>query len=86
METFTQFLHNVAVVIVVSGTGIYFALQAKSRSYLPILGVVFGLCSIIAMMNGIPLANGRLADFRHVVMTLAGYTGGPVIALTAASI
>ncbi|SMD01122.1 ATP-binding protein [Sporomusa malonica] len=57
------------------------------RSYTSIVwGVIFGICSVLVMREGIFITSGSIVDFRHIILTLSGYIGGPLTAIITASI
>lgn len=58
------------------------SLQNKFSQY--VKGVIFGLITILIMSGNSMLGDGRLFDFRHITMTMAGFIGGPVTAAIAA--
>jgi len=47
---------------------------------------MFGLITIFVMTSKIMVLEGRFYDLRHIIMTMAGFIGGPVTAVIAAII
>lgn len=86
MELFCSFAVHILVVVFVTSIGIYIVLSSPQRLSPWMLGVLFGVCTILVMVNKIIIHKGRLVDFRFIVMTLAGYVGGPITALVSAVI
>jgi len=50
------------------------------------LGVMFGLITIFIIRGQTMVVEGRFYDFRHIIMTMTGFIGGPVTAAIAALI
>ena len=71
-----------AVMLTSVGSAIVLMTGRKPSSL--VWGVTFGLCSVIVLLEPIAYV-GRSFDFRHIPLVLAGYVGGPITALVAAS-
>lgn len=78
-----DFLINVIVVLFLCGVVIWIDLSIHRKYSHFILGVMFGLITIFVMTDKI-VVEGRFYDFRHIIMTMAGFIGGPVTAVVAA--
>ena len=81
-----DFLINVIVVLFLCSVVIWLDLSIHRKYSHYILGVMFGLITIFVMTSKIIVVEGRFYDFRHIIMTMAGFIGGPVTALIAAII
>jgi two-component system, sporulation sensor kinase E len=79
-------LINIIVVLLLCGVVIMMDLSIPKKYAQYIIGVMFGLITILAMTSNIMVVEGRFFDFRHITMTMAGFIGGPVSALIAAII
>ncbi|HEY8910640.1 MAG TPA: PAS domain S-box protein [Desulfosporosinus sp.] len=81
-----NFLINVIVVLFLCGVVIIIDLSIRRKYAQYILGVMFGLITIFVMTSKIMVLEGRFYDLRHIIMTMAGFIGGPVTAVIAAII
>lgn len=82
---YLEFIENIIIVIGLACTGGYFESKYPRRRNL-IWGLLLGFGTIIIMQNKITILPGRFVDFRYVTMTYAGFFGGIVPAMIAASI
>lgn len=84
VSLYYDLLINSIVILFLCGFAIMIdlSIQRKYASY--ILGVMFSLITIFSMNSKIMVLEGHFYDFRHVIMTMAGFIGGPVTALIAA--
>ncbi len=81
-----DFVINVIVVLFLCGFVIWIDLSLRKKYSPYILGVMFGLITILVMNGTITVVEGHFFDFRHITMTMAGFIGGPVSAAIAAII
>ncbi|MBC2725448.1 MAG: PAS domain S-box protein [Desulfosporosinus sp.] len=82
-----DFASNVLDVLFLCGIVIWINLSLKSNYYSRVLlGILFGLITIYVIKGRIEVVNDHFYDFRNITMTLAGFIGGPVTAITAAFI
>ncbi|MEO8394025.1 MAG: LytS/YhcK type 5TM receptor domain-containing protein, partial [Chloroflexota bacterium] len=51
-----------------------------------IQGLIFGLFGLLAILTGLPLSPGFSLDGRTVILSIAGFIGGPITGLIAALI
>ncbi|ODA39317.1 LytS/YhcK type 5TM receptor domain-containing protein [Desulfosporosinus sp. BG] len=78
-----DFVTNVIDVLILCGSVIWIDLSLNRKYSHYILGVMFGLVTVIVINNRIVVVEGRFFDFRHITMTMAGFIGGPVTAAIA---
>ncbi len=83
-----ELLLNVALLVALS-----VALQALGRHfhrsgvrYRAAVGALFGIVGVVAMMTPLQFAPGVIYDGRSIILSLAGFVGGPVTATVAAVI
>ncbi|WP_084154651.1 EAL domain-containing protein [Polycyclovorans algicola] len=67
-----------ALVLVYSGLG--HRLQQRERAVECLFGVLFGATAVFGMLYPFTLESGLIFDGRSVVLSLAGFIGGPVVA------
>lgn len=79
-----DFLINVIAVLFLCGVVIMIDLSISRKYSHYLLGVLFGLITIVVMNDKIMVMEGRFFDFRHITMTMSGFIGGPVTAMIAA--
>ena len=82
---FYDYLINIIVVLFLCCVVILMDLSLNKKYSNYRLGVMFGLITIFAMSSKV-IVEGRFFDFRHIIITMAGFIGGPVTALIAAII
>jgi len=75
---------NILVVVLFCGVVIWVDMSLNKKYSTYISGIMFGLITIFVMSGGIVVGEGHYFDFRTVILTLAGFTGGPVTALITA--
>lgn len=64
---------NSIIVVLLAGALTYLKAIIINKKYLSlIMGLMFGICTVFVMQN----KNAGIVDFRHVIMTLAGFSGG----------
>lgn len=80
------FIQNIIEVLFFCGIVILVDLTVYKKYSYYVMGIVFGLVTIFVMKTNVWVGNGRLFDFRHITMTMAGFIGGPVTAVIAALI
>jgi len=83
---YVDIVSNIINVMFFCGVIILIDLSVQKKYSHYVLGVIFGLITIFIMNDSITIVEGRFFDFRHLTMTMAGFIGGPVTALIAASI
>ena len=83
---YIDFIMNSIVVLFLCGVIILIDLSLQKKYAHYVLGIIFGLITILIMNDSIIIAEGRFFDFRHITMTMAGFIGGPVTAVIAATI
>ncbi|MDY7028182.1 MAG: PAS domain S-box protein [Spirochaetota bacterium] len=83
-----ELIHNIALLLALTVAYDYIGsrLIYSSLRYRVIAGVLFGAVSIIGMMTPLQFAPGVIYDGRSIVLTAAGYIGGPLIAGIAGAI
>ncbi|MHB1419542.1 MAG: LytS/YhcK type 5TM receptor domain-containing protein [Bacillota bacterium] len=81
-----DFLRNVIEVLFFSTVIILIDLFSQKKYAQHVKGIIFGLITIFIMNDSIMITEGRFFDFRHIIMTMAGFIGGPVTAMIAAII
>lgn len=74
---------NLLLVILLSAVASYVSLTTHKQKSWGLEGAVFGLCVMLVMSTPLVVGQGRIVDFRGVMMTLAGYAGGASAALIA---
>lgn len=80
------FTSNILTTLALSALGSCLIL-AIPRNYAQIVwGIIFGICSVLVMREGIFITNGSIVDFRHIILTLSGFIGGLYTAIITASI
>lgn len=57
-----------------------------SRRHQVYTGLLFGLVALVGMMTPVRLMEGLIFDGRSIVLGVAGFVGGPVVALIAAGV
>ncbi len=83
-----ELLQNVALLVALS-VGLQLLAQRidRSRPLYPVAaGVLFGAVGVIAMMTPLHFAPGVIYDGRSIIVSLAGFIGGPVTAGIAAMV
>ncbi|MDF2875933.1 MAG: domain S-box [Sporomusa sp.] len=80
------FISNIFVTLAISSLGSCIMLTFPKSSTPLVWGVILGICSVLAMREGIFITNSSIVDFRHIILTMSGYIGGPIAAIVAASI
>lgn len=61
-------------------------LEQPGRLYKLAAGVLFGLVGVVAMMTPLAFAPGLIYDGRSIILSLAGFIGGPLTAAVAVTI
>ncbi len=51
-----------------------------------VMGVLFGAVSVVGMMTPVPFSEGVILDGRSIILGIAGFVGGPLVAGIAASL
>lgn len=77
-----DFVSSVIVVLFFCGVVIWIDLSLNRKYAHCILGVLFGFITIFIMQDHIMIGEGRFFDFRHITMTMAGFVGGPITAVS----
>jgi PAS domain S-box-containing protein len=83
-----ELLQNVALLVTLS-VGLQLLAQRIERPgmlYQVLAGVLFGSVGVVAMMTPLSFAPGVIYDGRSIILSLAGFIGGPVTASVAAVI
>ncbi|HHY56871.1 MAG TPA: PAS domain S-box protein [Chloroflexi bacterium] len=83
-----ELLQNVALLVALS-VGLQLLAQRINRPgwlYALAAGVLFGGVGVVAMMTPLHFAPGVIYDGRSIIISLAGFIGGPVTAAVAATI
>lgn len=83
-----ELLQNVALLVTLS-VGLQVLgrrLERPGRPYKLVAGVLFGLVGVVAMMTPLTFAPGLIYDGRSIILSLAGFIGGPVTATVAVGI
>ena len=83
---YIDFVSNIIEVLFFCSVIIFIDLSFKRKYTQHVLGICFTLITVFIMNNSIVITEGRFFDFRHITMTMAGFIGGPVTAVIAASI
>jgi PAS domain S-box-containing protein len=80
-------IHNVALLLAltVAYEQIHTRLKQNNPVYVLITGVLFGIVTLAGMMTPMVFAPGVIYDGRSIVLSAAGYIGGPFVAFIAAS-
>lgn len=79
-------LSNIIEVLFLCGVVIWIDLSLHKKYSYYMIGVMYGLITIFVMQSHFMIVEGRLYDFRHITMTMAGFIGGPINAAVAALI
>ncbi len=81
-------VHNVALLVALTVGYDYLAnkLVHSTITYRLISGVLFGVVAVVGMLTPMTVAPGVIYDGRSIVLAVAGYVGGPVVAGVAAVI
>lgn len=82
---FYDFVINLIVLLFLCGVVLWIDLSLNKKYSRYILGVMFGLITIYVINEKIVFGD-RFYDFRYIIMTMAGFIGGPVTAVIAAFI
>lgn len=79
-------LQNIALLVALAAAYQIIGARYRHRSvrYNLFSGLLFGLVGIIGMMSPVVFAPGVILDGRSVILAVAGFIGGPVVALVAA--
>lgn len=79
-------LQNVALLIALAAAYQIIGARFRHRSirYNVLSGLLFGAVGIIGMMSPVTFAPGVILDGRSIIMAVAGFVGGPIVALVAA--
>jgi PAS domain S-box-containing protein len=79
-------LQNVALLIALAAAYQIIGARFRQRSirYNVLSGLLFGAVGIIGMMSPVTFAPGVILDGRSIIMAVAGFIGGPIVALVAA--
>ncbi len=83
-----ELLQNVALLVALS-VGLQLLAQWIERPgvlYHLLAGVLFGVVGVVAMMTPLNFAPGVIYDGRSIILSLAGFIGGPITAGVAAAI
>lgn len=83
-----ELLQNVALLVALS-VGLQLLAQRIDRPglwYSLAAGILFGMVGVVAMMTPLHFAPGIIYDGRSIIVSLAGFTGGPVTATVAAAL
>lgn len=86
IQPITIFLKNLLMISLLSGVASYIVSYFKKRSAAIILGLFFGILTIFTVEHSIPVKQGAFISCTQILITLAGYTGGPITAGIAAAI
>ena len=83
-----ELVHNVALLVALTVAYDYLAnrLIRPTIAYRLVSGVLFGAVAVIGMLTPMHFAPGVIYDGRSIVLAVAGYVGGPVVAGIAAVI
>ncbi len=79
-------LQNIALLIALAAAYQIIGARFRHRSlgYNVLSGLLFGAVGIIGMMSPVTFAPGVILDGRSIIMAVAGFIGGPIVALVAA--
>lgn len=80
-----ELLQNIALLVTLS-VGLQLLAQRVNRSrplYPVAVGILFGAVAVIAMMTALHFTPGVIYDGRSIIVSLAGFIGGPVTATIA---
>ncbi len=83
-----ELLQNVALLVTLS-VGLQLLgrrLEQPGRLYKLVAGVLFGLVGVVAMATPLTFAPGLIYDGRSIILSLAGFIGGPLTAAVAVAI
>ena len=80
---FQALISNVIEVLFLCGFVSWIDLYLNKKHSHFVLGVLYGLITIMVIQSHIMVVEGWFFDFRYIAMTMAGFTGGPVTAVIA---
>lgn len=88
MTIFLEIFHNIALVLVMSVvySFLYRNFAVRSMKYQVLSGILYGLIAVIGMTLPFHLLPGIIFDGRSIVLSIAGFFGGPVAAAVSAVI
>jgi len=88
MTIFLEIFHNIALVLVMSVvySFLYRNFAVRSMKYQVLSGILYGLIAVIGMTLPFHLMPGIIFDGRSIVLSIAGFFGGPVSAAVSAVI
>ena len=77
-----ELIHNIALLLALTVAYDYIGsrLIYSSLRYRVIAGILFGAVTVVGMLTPLRFAPGVIYDGRSIVLTAAGYIGGPLIA------
>lgn len=80
---FRDIIHNIALIVVLSVVYslIYRRFRPHTPSYRFFSGLLFGGIALLAMLTPVRLYEGVVFDGRSIILSIAGFFGGPVVAL-----
>lgn len=85
---FVPLVHNIALLLSLSILQSFLTRRfpRASRFYRVLLGAVFGCVAVVGMMTPLRVSPGVMFDGRSIVLSIAGFVGGPLTGVTAALI
>ena len=86
IELAKALLHNLSPLAFVAVAFSLIPQRLGRAEQAPLVGVLFGLGSILAMLDPVELSPGVLVDSRTTMIMLAGFFAGPVAGLVSAAI
>lgn len=83
-----ELIQNIALLVALAAVYQVTVSRAKKSAltHTVIMGVLFGLVGIFGMMTPIQYAPGIIFDGRSIILAVAGFIGGPLVALVSAFI